>query len=132
MSMNSKVSLALRNAIISFLKPGTSATNQGLKAHVANPFSLRAVQEATQKLTREGVLTQTKSKGKTWYGVNQRTFKIQAQGKDPNQKGWFNSMNAGTTGLFTEQEARDVIALQLDLERVEYRVVPSDNVPTVA
>jgi hypothetical protein len=71
MSMTSKVNLALRNTLVRFLQPGITATNNGLKKHVAPSVSLRAVQEATQKLTREGVLEQTKSNGRTWYGIRQ-------------------------------------------------------------
>jgi len=67
--MTSKVNLQIRNAIIAFLQPGTTATNNGLKFHVVPSVSLRAVQEATQKLAREGVLEMTKSNGKTWYGI---------------------------------------------------------------
>lgn len=69
MSMTSKVNNALRNAIITFLTPGTTASNSGLKQHVAPTFSLRAVQEATQKLTNEGKLVASRSQGKTWYGI---------------------------------------------------------------
>ena len=69
MSMNSKVKAAVRQAILTFLAPGTTATNNGLKQHVLPSTSLRAVQEATQKMTAEGTLVATRSKGKTWYGV---------------------------------------------------------------
>jgi hypothetical protein len=67
--MTSKVKLEVRNAIIAFLAPGTTATNGGLKMHVTPNLSLRAVQEATQKLTAEGKLVATRSNGKTWYGI---------------------------------------------------------------
>jgi DNA-binding GntR family transcriptional regulator len=69
MSQNSKVAAAVRQAILTFLAPGTTATNNGLKKHVLPTTSLRSVQEATQKLTAEGLLTSSRSKGKTWYGI---------------------------------------------------------------
>ena len=69
MSMTSKVKQEIRAAIISFLSPGTTATNNGLKFHVLPAVSKRSIQEATQKLTHEGVLVASRSNGKTWYGT---------------------------------------------------------------
>lgn len=68
MSMTSKVKSELQQAILTFLKPGTTATNNGLKAHVAPNVSVRSIQEATQKMTAQGLLVAERSKGKTWYG----------------------------------------------------------------
>lgn len=70
MSQTSKVNLAVRNAIVTFLSPGTKSTNSGLNNFVfKNTMSKRAIQEATQKLTTEGVLTSTRENGKTWYAL---------------------------------------------------------------
>lgn len=69
MSMTSKVKNEIRNAIIAFLKTGTTATNNGLKYHVLPTVSRRSIQEATQKLTKEGVLERSRAHGRTWYGI---------------------------------------------------------------
>lgn len=69
MSQSSKVNLAVRNRIITFMSTGSTATNKGLKIHVLPGSSLRSIQEATQKLTAEGVLTQSRANGQTWYSI---------------------------------------------------------------
>jgi len=69
MSITSKVNENLRTAIIIGLGPGTSMTNSGIKAHLAPTTSLRTIQEATQKMTREGKLVTKREYGKTWYSV---------------------------------------------------------------
>jgi len=69
MSKTSKVNSSLRDSIVQFLAPGTTATNNGLHKHVAVGFSLRAVQEATQKMVDSGLLTKSVIKGRTWYSV---------------------------------------------------------------
>ena len=59
MSMTSKVNSGLRTAIIKSLTIVPGKTNEGLfLSGVANggKFSLRAIQEATQKLTKDGTL----------------------------------------------------------------------------
>lgn len=59
MSMTSKVSNLLRQAILNYLASGISASNQGLCSVLGAAYSRRSVQEATQKMTKEGVLTST-------------------------------------------------------------------------
>ena len=57
MSMTSKVSAYLRDAILKFLATHPySAFNTEIQAATGYVYSLRAIQEATQKLAREGVL----------------------------------------------------------------------------
>lgn len=67
MSQNSKVNLAVRNAILNFLSPGTKSTNAGLRHFALPTISSRTVQEATQKLAAEGVLVSVRESGRTWY-----------------------------------------------------------------
>ena len=60
MSMTSKVNLQLRENILESLTFFTGKTNQSLhNSWIANPnhkYSLRAIQEATQKLVKDGTL----------------------------------------------------------------------------
>lgn len=57
MSMTSKVNPILRAAIVKFLASREfSVSNVGIQYGISEFYSLRAIQEATQKLTREGVL----------------------------------------------------------------------------
>lgn len=69
MSQSSKVSLAVRNAILTFLSPGTKSTNSGLKNYVLLNTSKRTIQEATKKLTTEGALSTVREHGQTWYFI---------------------------------------------------------------
>jgi hypothetical protein len=56
MSMTSKVINLLRLAILNALANGSSASNQSLRSVVGSVYSLRSIQEATQKMTKEGLL----------------------------------------------------------------------------
>jgi len=57
MSMTSKVNPALRVLILEFLGEQTyPVPNSTIQFYLPINYSLRAIQEATQKLTREGVL----------------------------------------------------------------------------
>jgi len=57
MSMTSKVNPILRQAILAFLaKQQYSASNPTIQYSIPLLYSLRAIQEATQKLTSEGIL----------------------------------------------------------------------------
>lgn len=70
MSMTSKVNSGLRTAIIKSLTIVPGKTNEGLfLSGVANggKFSLRAIQEATQKLTKDGTLYSSRPNGRTLY-----------------------------------------------------------------
>ena len=74
MSMTSKVKQEVYKSIVAFLQSGTTATNTGIKAHVLSTLSLRAVQEATQKLLREGVL-------ETYTRKSQKVYKLAPETK---------------------------------------------------
>lgn len=67
MSMKSKVSTDLRQTILIQLSSGTSMSNRAIASgNILSP-SLRATQEATQKMTRENVLVRT---GRGFYKLN--------------------------------------------------------------
>jgi len=73
MSMTSKVNPILRANILGSLKLSPKTNVQLQFSYLANPnrqFSLRAVQEATQKLVADGTLTSRKFLGKTIYSLS--------------------------------------------------------------
>lgn len=87
MSQTSKVSPVLRQQILGTFKTvpaGTRISNAYLMNATQYAFSLRKIQEATQKLTNEGVLTKTTDSGVTYYSltpnavVNTNTFSVGA------------------------------------------------------
>lgn len=77
MSQTSKVSTALRSQILNTLKglpAGTKVSNQYFMTATQYAFSLRKIQEATQKLTREGLLTKTTNYGTVYYTLTPTNF----------------------------------------------------------
>lgn len=62
MSMTSKVSPLLREQILGYLAANPNSTNTNIYFGISSLPSMRKVQEATQKLTREGVLVRTGNK----------------------------------------------------------------------
>jgi predicted transcriptional regulator len=69
MSMTSKVNPHLRQQILNTLANGVTASNNAISVRLSFNYSLRAIQEATQKMTKEGVLTLTKAGRYTYYGI---------------------------------------------------------------
>lgn len=69
MSMTSKVNPHLRQQILNTLANGITASNNAINVRLSFIYSLRTIQEATQKMTAEGVLTQTKAGRYTFYGI---------------------------------------------------------------
>jgi hypothetical protein len=68
MSMTSTVSPILRQQIINVLTPsGIQVSNRYLEFRTNYAFSLRKIQEATQKLTRDGLLTKKVYPSGTYY-----------------------------------------------------------------
>jgi DNA-binding transcriptional regulator PaaX len=68
MSMNSKVSPVLRSQIMNILgEDGLEASNTYIEFRLNFSYSLRAIQEATQKMAKEGTLSAIKASGKTFY-----------------------------------------------------------------
>jgi hypothetical protein len=71
MSMTSKVNPTLRQEIVDYLGgTGYSSSNLGLVYTFGNRYSLRTIQEATQKLTREGILVVRRDVGGIYYRLN--------------------------------------------------------------
>ena len=70
MSQFSKVSSILRSQILNTIKPGMKVSNAYLQNATQYAFSLRKIQEATQKLTQEGTLVKVVEYGITYYTVN--------------------------------------------------------------
>ncbi len=76
MSRYSKVNSTLRANILASLTVSGTNTNRGLyQSYIANPgqtYSLRAIQEATQKLKAEGAITSRKSffSGNVLFSIN--------------------------------------------------------------
>lgn len=71
MSMTSKVNPTLRQEIVDYLvsnRYGTS--NYGFVYTFGNRYSLRTIQEATQKMTKDGTLTVSRDGGSTYYKLN--------------------------------------------------------------
>ena len=68
MSMTSKVNPHLRQQILNTLASGVTASNNAINVRLSFTYSLRTIQEDTQKMTAEGVLTQTKTGRYTYYG----------------------------------------------------------------
>lgn len=81
MSMTSKVNPALRAAIITYLgaRPGQNVTNQTLYFGLPTFYSRRSIQEATQKLTKDGTLVLT-SRGRYQLTVKLPTAVAASQG----------------------------------------------------
>jgi hypothetical protein len=70
MSQNSTVSPILRGHILNILKnEGMKVSNAMFEFRTNFCFSLRKIQEATQKMTKEGTLTKTVELGVTYYSV---------------------------------------------------------------
>jgi len=69
MSMTSAVSPTLRQQIINVLKNplGIGVSNGAIEYRTQYAFSLRKIQEATQKMTKDGTLEKYKSFGVTYY-----------------------------------------------------------------
>ncbi len=71
MSMTSKVNATLRQQIVDYLaRTGYSITNRGLVSALDNRYSLRTIQEATQKLTKNDTLFMSRDSFGTFYGLN--------------------------------------------------------------
>lgn len=69
MSMTSKVNRYLRQQILNTLAGGVTASNNAINVRLSFNYSLRSIQEATQKMTKAGLLTQTKTSRYTFYGI---------------------------------------------------------------
>jgi hypothetical protein len=71
MSMTSKVNPTLRQEIVDYLAAtGYGTSNQALVYTFGERYSLRTIQEATQKLTKDGTLLQKRESGLTFYTLN--------------------------------------------------------------
>jgi len=70
MSQFSKVSPVLRQQILNTILPGMKVSNAFLENATQKAFSLRKIQEATQKLTQEGTLVKVVEWGITYYSIN--------------------------------------------------------------
>jgi DNA-binding transcriptional regulator PaaX len=69
-SQNSKVSPILRGHILNILKAeGLKVSNAVIEFRTNFSFSLRKIQEATQKMTLEGTLSKTVENGVTYYSL---------------------------------------------------------------
>jgi hypothetical protein len=88
MSMNSKVSPVLRSQIMNILGEDSleaSNTYIGFRLNFSFSYSLRAIQEATQKMAKEGTLSVIKASGKTFYTLtNPAAVNEAAQGATAN------------------------------------------------
>jgi hypothetical protein len=69
MSMTSAVNPELRRQILNTLASGIFCSNRSLAFRLGYQFSLRSIQEATQKMTKTGLLHRIKSGRYTFYGV---------------------------------------------------------------
>jgi hypothetical protein len=70
MSQNSTVSPVLRGHILNILKAeGLKVSNAVIEFRLNFSFSLRKIQEATQKMTLEGTLSKTIVNGSTYYSI---------------------------------------------------------------
>jgi len=71
MSMTSKVNPILRQEIVDYLAAtGYGVSNLAFVNTFGYRYSLRTIQEATQKLTKAGTLTATRENGLTFYSLN--------------------------------------------------------------
>ena len=71
MSMTSKVNPTLRQEIVDYLAAtGYGTSNLAFVYTFGNRYSLRTIQEATQKLTKAGTLIATRENGLTFYSLN--------------------------------------------------------------
>ena len=71
MSMTSKVNPTLRKEIVDYLAAtGYGTSNLAFVYTLGNRYSLRTIQEATQKLTKAGTLVKTTEAGFTYYSLN--------------------------------------------------------------
>ena len=71
MSMTSKVNPTLRQEIVDYLaSTGYGTSNLAFVYSFGNRYSLRTIQEATQKLTKDGTLLQKRENGLTFYTLN--------------------------------------------------------------
>ena len=72
MSMTSKVNPTLRQEIVDYLKQTEySTSNLAFVGVFGYRYSLRTIQEATQKLTKDGTLLVDREGGLTFYKLNQ-------------------------------------------------------------
>lgn len=71
MSMTSKVNPTLRAQILTLLAGGIERTNSSIAIYSA--YSRRAIQEATQKLTKDGVLEASRTAGQTYYSIKRES-----------------------------------------------------------
>ena len=70
MSMNSKVSPVLRSQIMNTLSvEGIKMSNAVIEFRLNFSYSLRKIQEATQKMAAEGTLAATREAGKMFYSL---------------------------------------------------------------
>lgn len=67
MSMTSKVNPTLRAQILALLAGGVQRTNASIGIYCS--YSTRAIQEATQKMTKDGTLQSKRTAGQTYYSV---------------------------------------------------------------
>lgn len=74
MSMKSKVNPTLQNEILGLLTTGVQYSNRALWVRLNDfsslsaGYSLRKIQEATQKMTRDGLILKSRNYGFTFYG----------------------------------------------------------------
>lgn len=76
MSMTSKVNPKLRESILKELGMNPARTNEQLYwGYISNPsgFSLRSIQEATQKMTQQGLLKSGRNYNLTYYSIVPQT-----------------------------------------------------------
>lgn len=62
MSMTSKVNSTLRSEIVSFLTANLNGSNTNIYCGIPSLPSLRKIQEATQKMTKDGTLVRVGNK----------------------------------------------------------------------
>jgi hypothetical protein len=70
MSMTSKVNPTLRQEILNLMASGIQLSNRAIQSRLGFRYSLRTIQEATQKMRDAGVLTPENIEGYTFYGVS--------------------------------------------------------------
>lgn len=72
MSMTSKVNPTLREEIVDYLAGnGYGTSNLAFVYQFNSRYSLRTIQEATQKMTKDGTLIATREFGFVYYKLNQ-------------------------------------------------------------
>lgn len=71
MSMKSKVNPTLQQEIVDYLKRTNYGTsNRAFASIFGTRYSLRTIQEATQKMTKDGTLLVNREYGMTYYSLN--------------------------------------------------------------